>query len=72
MKTDSHHHLTLIRKHVDCKGNIRHVRYWSKAIANNFSCFFTSKIVNIAKDKCSHCAMAFDIPFDGLVDSNLT
>ena len=42
------------------KGNIEHVRSWPKAIASNFSCFFTSKI---AKDKCSHCAMALYYQF---------
>ena len=32
--------LVLIGKHAHHKGNIRHVRYWSKAIACNFSYFF--------------------------------
>ena len=53
----------LIGKHAYRKRNIRHVRYWSKAIASNFSCFLTSKIAKIAKDKCSHCAMALDYYF---------
>ena len=44
------------------RGNIRHVRSWSKAIAINFSSFFyieVAKIAKISKDKCSHCAMAY-------------
>ena len=32
-----------------------------KPIASSFSwVFFTSKIQKVAKDKCSHCAMALD------------
>ena len=31
--------LVLTEKHAHCKRNIRHVRYWSKAIASHFSCF---------------------------------
>ena len=45
------------------KENTSHKRSWSKAIANNFSCFFTSKVVQIAKDKCTHCAMGLDYSF---------
>ena len=56
--------IVLIGKHANRKGNIRHVRYWSKAIASNFSLFFLhKKIAKIAMDKCSHCAMGLDYSF---------
>ena len=55
--------LVMIGKHAHRKGNIRHVRTWSQAISNNFSCLFRSKIAKIAKDKCSHCAMDLDYCF---------
>ena len=32
--------LVLIGKHAHHKGNIRYIRYWSKAIASNFSFYF--------------------------------
>ena len=32
-------------------------------VESYFSCFFTSKLAKIAKDKCSHCAMALDYSF---------
>ena len=52
--------LFFIGKCAHLKGNIKHVRSWSKAIASNFSCFFTSELAKIAKDKCSHFVMALD------------
>ena len=30
---------------------------------SHFSCFFTSKLAEIAKNNCSHCAMALDNKF---------
>ena len=53
----------LIGKHAHRKGNINHVRTWSQAISNNFSCLFRLKIAKIAKDKCAHCAMDIDYCF---------
>ena len=55
--------LFLTVKHAHRKGNIRHVRNWSKAIARNVRVFFRSKIAKIAKDKSSHCAMVLDYSF---------
>ena len=55
--------LVLIGKWAHGKGNIRHVRYWSKAIASILSWLFTSILPKFAKDKCSHCAMALDYCF---------
>ena len=42
-----------------------------KAIASNFSCFLFIENTKIAKDKCSHCAMALDLdyPFQWLATS---
>ena len=36
--------LVLLRKRAHRKGNIRHVRYWSKAIVSDFSSVLTSEI----------------------------
>ena len=41
----------LIGKHAHQKGNIRHVRSWSKSIVSNFSCFFLSKLAKMSKHK---------------------
>ena len=60
--------LVLIGKDAHRKGNIRYVRNWSQAIESNFSCFFSSKIVKITKDKCFHCAMALN--YHGLPKNN--
>ena len=58
--------LVLIGKHAHQKGNIKHVRTWSQAISSNISSLFTSKIANIAKDKCTHRSTN---PFDASIST---